>query len=321
MERLRESDFDIKDITRKLEFLNKMFDEGRFEDVVTLGSDIETSMENLEITSREKEAKELFDQLEGLMIIVEEMDKPALLKESFQNIRTKYDSGDLEYVLRQGCELLKDLKRGQKTLSLTRAKRIANSIIDARLHISQLRALNIDTIDLEKQVRKAKNLIKEENYLEGVRLLDRVNEEMHNRISDDRNYLRDYVDVYRDALEAVLDRYRKEPAVFMIRKRKIPLLRKFTELGKFRRALEMYRGLEKNFSGILTRDEKKTDLETQLTEYKFELYKRKDLGQDISEPLSLYTTAQKRFKADRIIPAEYLVETSRRYCDAFLESI
>jgi len=57
IERFDSVDVDITDIKRKLEYLNKMFDQERYEDVITLGGDIETSIGGLEVSRKEKEAK------------------------------------------------------------------------------------------------------------------------------------------------------------------------------------------------------------------------------------------------------------------------
>ena len=320
IERFEEIDSDISDIKKKLDYLNKMFDEERYEDVITLGGDIETSIEGLEMSRKEKEAKKIKDELSKIMVYVEEMDSPSVIKERYNSIQTRYDSGDIDHFLKEGDKLLRELKNRMKTLSMTRGRRIASGIIDARMYISKLRSMNVDTIEFERRTRKAKNLIKEDNFIEGIRQLDRVNTEMHDRISEDTKYLKDYVDIHRDALSAILDRYRNEPSAYIIRKRKIPLLRKLSDLGKYRKALEMYRGLESSFSDILTKHNVRSEVETQLTECKFELYKRKDQGYDITEPLNLYTQAQDRLGNEKIISAEYLIEISRRYCDVFLSS-
>ena len=320
IERFDPGDIDVADIKRKLVYLNKMFDQGRYEDVITLGGDIEKSIDGLEITRKEKEAKGIKNELDNLMVYVDEMDSPASIKKRFQTIKSKYDTGELDYFLQEGNELLRELKNKMKTISMTRGKRIATSIIDARMYISRMRSLNVDTIDFERRVRKGKNLIKEGNFIEGIKLMDRVNSEMHERISHDTKYLKDYVDIHRDALSAILDRYRTEPCVYLIRRRKMPLLRKLAELGKYRKALEMYKDLEINFSDILTKNKVRSVVETQLTECKFELYKKKDQGFDIAEPLKLYTHAQRRLKEGDIISAEYLIEISRRYCENFMSA-
>ena len=90
------------------------------------------------------------------------------------------------------------------------------------------------------------------------------------------------------------------------------------EVGKYQNALESYRDIVKKLTYVRVPDEKREYVETELNEVKFEIYKRKEQGLDISEPLSLYTLAQKRWGKGDVVPAEYLVEVSRRYCDTFM---
>ncbi|MGA1822272.1 MAG: hypothetical protein ACMUIG_07075 [Thermoplasmatota archaeon] len=321
VDRLIQAGYGIADIKRKIDYLNEYFEQERFEDVITIGGDIDSSLEGLELSRWEKEAKETFTQLEEMVEYSKEMEEISEFREKFDAIKARYEGGDVTVMRSEGKELLDTLRKSVKAISLTRTKRIASGIVDARMNISKLRALNIETIDFERRVRKAKNLIKEENYLEGIRQLDRVNKEMSGKINKDLTYLRNFSDVHRDALEAILDRYRDEPVIYMIRKKRIPLIRKMIELGRYRKALDLYNDVESHFSSIKARDDVKTRVESYMTECKFELYKRKDLGQDISEPLALYTQATKKLNKNSVVQAEFLTEVSRRYCDQFLPAI
>lgn len=321
IERLSQSGYGLVDIKRKINYLNEYFEQERFEDVITIGGDIDSSLEGLELSKWEKEANDTFTQLEEMVEYAKEMEEISEFRERFDSIKARYEGGDVTVMRNEGKELLETLRKGIKTISLTRTKRIASGIIDSRMNISRLRTLNIETIDFERRVRKAKNLIKEENYLEGIRQIDRVNKEMAGKITNDVTYLRDFSDVHRDALEAIMDRYRDEPVIYMIRKKRIPLIRKLIDLGRYRKALDLYQDVENHFSVIKTRDDIKTRVETNLTECKFELYKRKDMGQDITEPLSLYTQATKKMNEESVVQAEFLTEVSKRYCDQFLPAI
>ena len=115
-----------------------------------------------------------------------------------------------------------------------------------------------------------------------------------------------------------MDRHKDEPVVYHIKSREVPILRKMTEFGNFQKALDNYKEIEARLSDVVTNEDKRDSVESELNDIKFEIYKRKEEGLDISEPLSLYTLAQKRYGEGNVVPAEYLIEVSKRYCEAFM---
>ena len=115
-----------------------------------------------------------------------------------------------------------------------------------------------------------------------------------------------------------MDRHREQAVIFHIRSRHIPIIRKMEELERFNLAIQNYEKMGEKFSGLKLPEERRSRIETELTECKFEIYKRKEQGLDISEPLNLYTTAQKKFSSGDVVPAEFLVEVSKRYCNEII---
>jgi hypothetical protein len=318
IQRLEGTDHDLEDVKKKLSFLKGYLKDERYEDVLVIGTDLEKELSSLENVKQEMEAKALLEKLEDLMVNVTELEDHEILENSFNSIREAFGAGDLELAMEEGSTLLKELSIRTKTLSVERARRIANGMIEARMLILRLRNLNLDTMDMERRIRKSKNMLKEGSRSEGLKQLDKVIHDMKKTIREHLDYMRTFTTIHRDSLEAIMDRHREQPVIFHIRNKHVPLLRKMEELGRFRIAIDGYRNLSKKFSGLILPEDRKGKIETELTECKFEIYKRKEQGMDISEPLSMYTKAQKNFTSGEIVPAEYLVEISRRYCEEFL---
>ncbi len=217
-----------------------------------------------------------------------------------------------------GAFLLKELRAKSKTLSVERSKRIVNGMIEIKILLLRMKNLNLETMEIERRVRKAKNLLKEGARSEGLKQLDKIVHDMRKMVRENQDYMKTFTSIHRDSLEAIMDRHRDQPVIFHIRNKHIPLLRKMEELGRYRKAMDNYKNLSDKFSGLILPEDRKGLVETELTECKFEIYKRKEQGMDITEPLTMYTKAQKSFSSGDIVPAEYLVEISRRYCEEFL---
>jgi len=229
-----------------------------------------------------------------------------------------YEDSDLGVFKSKGTELFEDLSQKFKTIKVKRAKNVAFMVIEARLLVSKLMTLNIDSVDMERKIRKSKNLLKEGNHKKGLKIMNEAINDMKKAYLKHLEFLKDYLNIYRDSLEVVMDRHKEEAIVYHLKRKQVPILRKMAEIGNYHKALENYKVLEEKLTEIITTEEKKESVEEELNEIKFEIYKRKEEGLDISEPLSLYTMAQKRYGEGNVVPAEYLIEVSRRYCESFM---
>jgi hypothetical protein len=316
--RLSQGDYDLREVEKKLSFLKGYFQDSRYEDALLIGAEIEVYLESMENLKKEMEAKEIFTELENLMLHVDEMEGAERLRDDFSVLRSKYVMGDHNHVKVQGREFLETMRKKTKALKVERAKRISSSVIESKLLAMKLRSMNRDTTEHERAARKARTLIKEGNPVEGLRQLDRVNSAMRDELQQNVDFLRNYVSIYRDSLEVLLDRHRSEPLTYYIRNRQVPILRRMEQLGRLNKALESYRKLENRFSELKVPLDKRAEIESNLTDLRFELYKRKDMGLDITEPLSIYNRAQKVFSEGKVIMAEYLTEVTKRYYERFL---
>jgi hypothetical protein len=306
------------DVGRKMEYLSNLMEKARFEDVIILGKDLESELDSIETTGKERECKEILGKLDEMVLHIEEMDNPRQLRRDNEDVRKLYMSGDLNNAIQKGRDLMDRLQRNLKVLTITRAKRICHAIIDSRIHVSELRLLNMDTTDHERRIRKARTLIKDENFMEGLHLLDTINEEMRRIVSTERTHLKGFADVHRDSMEAMLERYREEPLIVLMRRKQVPMAKRYLETGNYRKALETYERMAERLDTILVREEVRKRVESELAKGRFDIYRRKDEGMDISEPLTIFSQAQKRFTEGRVVLAEYLLEVSRKFCESML---
>lgn len=318
LERLQDTDHDLSELTKKLDFLKEYMSDGRFEDAIEIGSDMEKELGTFEKLRTNTVVKSTIEKLGAMMEHVEEMEDSKKVKERFDSIQTAFEMGDIATAESDAEDLLLYLKNRMKTLSVERARRIASSIIEIKILTLKMNSLNIDSTNVERKLRNIKNNIKDGDRGEGLSRLDELVHEIKSDLKDHMDKLKTMTRIHRDSLEVIMDRHRDQPVIFHVRNRHVPILRMMEDMGKFQSAIEEYRKLSSKFAGLKLPEDKKNGIETELTECKFEIYKRKEEGMDISEPLKLYTTAQKKFTSGQEVPAEYLVEISRRYCDSFL---
>jgi hypothetical protein len=312
------TDSEIDEVSKKMDYLSSLMEKARFEDVIILGKDLESELDSIENSRKDRECKEMLSKLDDVLVHIEEMDNPRALKRENEEVRKLYMTGDLANTKARGKDLLDKLQKNLKILSITRAKRICSSIIDSKVNVSELRLLNIDTTDHERRIRKARTFIKDENYLEGLRLLDSINEEMRAKVSTERTHIKGFANVHRDSMEALMERYREEPLIVLMRKKQVPMAKRYLETGNFHKAVEAYEKLADRLDSINVRDEVRKRIESDLAKGRFDIYRKKDEGLDISEPLSIFAQAQKRFTEGRVILAEYMLEVSKKYCEDLL---
>jgi hypothetical protein len=318
VERLLSGDIDLNIVSKKLDFIHAYFKDERYDDVLVIGEEIIHDLEDLEKMNKETESKDILDKLESLMSKVELLQDPKKYKKAYREVIKAYEENNLVIFKASGEGLITELTQKLKTVGVIRARDIAGRIIESKLMISKLNIMNVDTAEFERKTRKAKNLLKEGEFKKGLQILIKVIGEMKKEYSQHSEYLKDYTNIYRDSLEVVMDRHKDEPVVYHIKSKDVPILRKMTEMGNFQKALANYKDIESRLSDVMTNEDKKDSVESELNDIKFEIYKRKEEGLDISEPLSLYTLAQKRYGEGNVVPAEYLIEVSRRYCEAFM---
>ncbi|MGA1848765.1 MAG: hypothetical protein ACMUHB_05425, partial [Thermoplasmatota archaeon] len=318
VQRLRTTGHDVENGRKKLGYLTNYFKEERYDDVLVIGQEIEAELESIERLKREMDSKEIFDRLEELMENVDDLDDADSLKEKYGKVSTAYQEGDFNFVKTEGKNLAELLSKKTRTIGIDRAKRIASVVIEARLLSLKLRGMQIDTTEWDRRARKARNILKEGNHKEGISQLEEVAVEMKEKQLEQAEFLKSYINIYRDSLEVLMDRHREEAVMYHLKRKHVPILRKMAEVGKYQNALDNYRSLVKKLSDVMVAEDKKEMVESDLNEVKFEIYKRKEQGLDISEPLSLYTMAQKRWGKGDVVPAEYLIEVSKRYCDTFM---
>ncbi|MGA1819833.1 MAG: hypothetical protein ACMUHU_02370 [Thermoplasmatota archaeon] len=318
IERLDLKGPEIDTVNKKFDYIKKYFKEERYDDILVVGQEIEHELDHFEEVERDSDTRKLLDELEGLMGGVDELEDPDQFRRSYEIVIEASRSGDMNKFRTEGQELLEKLTSKLKTAGVDRTRHIARSVVEGRLMTAKLQALNIETTDHDRKLRKARTLLKEGKFQEGLSLMEETNNEMKKSYLDKMEYIRDFINVYRDSLEVVMDRHKDEPIVYYIRRKQVPVLRKLAELGSFHKALEHYRGIESKLTDVITTEEKKENVGTELNDIKFEIYKRKEEGVDISEPLSLYTQAQKWYNEGQVVSAEFLIEVSRRYCDTFI---
>ncbi|MGA1792755.1 MAG: hypothetical protein ACMUHM_02290 [Thermoplasmatota archaeon] len=318
IERLNIKGPELDTINKKFDYIGKYFKEERYDDVIVVGQEIEHELDHFEEVERDSDTRKLMDELDGVMARVEDLEKPERFKSSYEIVVEAYRKGEIKKFRSEGQELLEDLRSRIKTAGVNRARRVARLVVEGRLMTSKLQALNIETTDHDRKLRKARTQLKEGKFQDGLSLMEETNNDMKKAYLSKMEYIRDFINIYRDSLEVVMDRHKDEPIVYYIRRKQVPVLRKLAELGNFHKALEHYRGIETKLTDVITTEEKKENVGSELNDIKFEIYKRKEEGIDISEPLSLYTQAQKWYNEGQVVPAEFLIEVSRRYCDTFM---
>ncbi|MBN1390879.1 MAG: hypothetical protein JXA22_09600 [Candidatus Thermoplasmatota archaeon] len=318
MERLRSSGFDLSHLKKKIDFVHQYFKEERYDDILVIGLEIEHELDVIEDNQRENISKNILESLEEVMVRVVELDDPDTYKNAYDELMETANNGDIQYLRTKGQELIDTIKGKLRTVKVERAKRITSSVVEGRILSGKLRSFKIDTTDHDRNLRKARTLIREGKHQEGIDLMESTIDLMKKISMEKVEYFKEFMNIYRDSLEVVMDRHKEEPRVYYIKRKQIPILRKMEELGNYHNALEHYRTLESRFADVITTEDKKESVENDLNKVKFEIYKKKEEGMDISEPLSLYTLAQKRYGEGQVVPAEFLIEVGRRYCETFM---
>jgi hypothetical protein len=318
LERLEDSGHNLEEANKKLNYLKNYMNDDRFEDALIIGSDLDKELSSIQTVKEEMEIKRIADETDQLLEELTEISDHDSYVKRFDDVITEHDRGDSRDAIKHGYELLQELQLRRKTLKVERARRIGEGMIRNRILAMKMRSMNIDTTEFERSTRKVKDLLREGNHSEGLKDLDELIHDMERSIKENTEKMKNLTTIHRDSLEVIMDRHKEQPVMFHIRNRQIPILRKMEELGRFRSAIEGYRKLHGKFMKMALPEEKRNSVETELTECKFEIYKRKEKGMDISEPLNLYTRAQKLFTSGEVIGAEFLVEISKRYCDQFL---
>lgn len=316
--RLETSGHNLTDVKKKIGFMREYLKTGRFEDVIVIGNDLEKEIDSLETIKEEIESKSIFEELELLMANSNELEDHEIFQNKFIKLKESYMSGEFEIVKEEGEPLLQELRIRTKTLNVERVRRIANGIIESKVLMSKMKSLNLDSTPYERKLRTIKNLLKDGSRSEGLKQLDKVIHDMKKEVRDITERMKKMTTIYRDSLEVVMDRHKDQSIIFHIKNRHIPIIRKMEELGKYKSAIENYYKMGDKFADLNLPEDRISMIETELTECKFEIYKRKEQGLDISEPLNLYTTAQKKFSSGEIVPAEFLVEVSKRYCEEII---
>ncbi|MDG6224355.1 MAG: hypothetical protein QCI82_02455 [Candidatus Thermoplasmatota archaeon] len=313
-----EKTHDVSDAFGKMDYLDKLMDKRRFDDILVIANDIQSELDAIEKSGIDRECKEMLNEIDSLMPHVEEMEDPASIKKEHEGIVNLYLAGEHSAFKQSGKDFLERMRRNIKIIAITRARRICASIIDSKIMLMKLRHLNMDTSDHERRLRKAKNHIKDHNYLDGLAQMDSIIKELNDLYRTRNTHLKRIAEVHGASMDAILDRYREEPPVVLIKKRRLPLIRKSASMNNFRNAIDMYEKLVETLDAVKVRDEIRKRIESDLAKSRFEMYRRKDEGYDISEPLSLFSMAQKRLNEGKVLPAEYYLEMSKRYCEDIL---
>ncbi len=317
-ERLEGIDDSIKGYQKKVKYLNMLFDKERFEDLISLGKEIEEAFDQVEETKQRVDADSLMRSLDEVAKKAEELYEGLEYMGRYDQIKSRYERGECSSILQEGRTLLNEMNIKLKTQFLERAQRVSSMIIESKLLLSKLKAMGSDPDDLIDELKKARNMIKGERYGEGIKLMEDVISRMSDMAAGRSEFLKGFLSIHHDSLEVIMDRYRDEPRMFLIRKKRVPFIKKLTDLGRYRKALELYRELGSNFPKILTKGDMRKRIENDMNELKFDIYTRKDEGQDITEPLSFYNTAQRSFSDGSLIEAEYLTLLSRKYMDSLM---
>ena len=317
-ERLEGIDDSIKGYQKKVKYLNMLFEKERFEDLISLGKDIEEAFDQVEETRQKADADFLMQSLDEVVKKAGELYEGLEYISRYDQIKSRYERGEYSSILQEGRALLNEMNLKIKTQFLERAQKVSSMLIEARLLSTKLEAMGSDHGDLIDELKKARNLIKGERYGEGIKLMEDVLSRMGVKADKRGAFLEVFLSIHRDSLEVIMDRYRDEPQMFLIRSKRIPFIKKLTDLGRYSKALDLYRELGSNFPKILTKGDMKARIEKEMNELKFDIYTRKDEGMDITEPLSFYKTAQKSFTDGSLIEAEYLTLLSRKYMDNLL---
>jgi len=317
-ERLTSIDDEVKAEKNKVKYLNQLFDKDRFEDLLTLGEELDSRFKEIENKKKIRDVDEVIEGLSEVMERASQLDGAVEYLSRYERLKEKVEKGEMAGVSVEGRKLLDEINLKFKTQFLERAKKVSDLTVRSRVSMSRLRTMRIETSSFEKRIRKAKNLMKGGNYKEGIAIMEEANSGMERILKEKERYFKDYTSIYRDSLEVVMDRYRDDPNMHLIKERRVPIMRKLTEMGRYRKVMEMYRELEGVFPTVLLTDEKKDRLEEELNQTRFEIYSKKDEGEDIAEPLEIYNEAQKSFGEGNVVLAEYLIQVGRRYLDTML---
>ncbi|MBN1538926.1 MAG: hypothetical protein JW939_02190 [Candidatus Thermoplasmatota archaeon] len=318
IERLASIGPDIEPLRKKMEFIRNYFKDERYDDILLVGVEVEHELDLLEEAEKEKLTRNIIEDMEEVMSRVDELEDPQTYRRNYEEIMKAAEEGDISVLRTRGRDLIDIVNTRLKTIGVERAKRIARAVVEGRMLVSKLRSFEIDTTDLDRKFRKARTLVKEGNHKDGIELMEETTGLMKKAYLEKMEYIKDLTTIYRDSLEVLMDRHKEEPMVYYLKKKQVPVLRKLEELGHFLKALEHYREIGSKFADVIITEEKKESIEIELNKIKYEIYKRKEEGVDISEPLSLYTQAQNRYSEGQAVPAEYLIEVSKRYCDTFI---
>ncbi len=318
IQRMDETGHDVEEPKRKLSHIKNYLKDDRYDDVLIIGEELEKELSSKEYLNDEIEIRSMLEDIKKLIEGVAELDEDHSFNDRYDQLIEQHEKGITQDVLKNGNELINELKARKKTLNVERGKRIAIGVINIKILTMKMRSMNLDPTEMERRSRNIKARLKVGDYFDGLKELDQLVHDLKKTINGHLVMMKKLTSIHRDSLEVVMDRHRDQPVIFHIKNRHIPVLRKMEDLGRFRSAIDGYRKLGNKFSGMILPEDRKNLVETELTECKFEIYKRKEEGLDISEPLSLYTNAQKIFSSGDVVPAEFLVEISKRYCDQFL---
>ncbi len=317
-DRLRGVDDSIIGQEKKVKYLNMLFDKERFEDLISLGNEIEEAFDQVEKTKQRTDADSLMRSLGEVVKKAEELYEGLEYLSRYDQVKSRYEKGEYSSILQEGRTLLNEMNIKLKTQFLERAQKVSAMMIESKLLLSKLEAMGSDPGDLSDELKKARNMVKAGRYGEGIKSMEDIISRMGDMADKRGEFLKVFLSIHHDSLEVIMDRYRDEPQMFLIKKKRIPFITKLIDLGRYRKALELYRELGSNFPKILTKGDMKKRIEKDMNELKFEIYTRKDEGQDITEPLSFYNTAQKRLSDGSLIEAEYLTLLSRKYMDSLI---
>ncbi len=317
-DRLRGVDDSIKGQEKKVKYFNMLFDKERFEDLISLGNEIEEAFDQVEETKQRADADSVMRSLGEVVKKAEELYEGLEYLSRYDQVKSRYERGEYSSILQEGRTLLNEMNIKLKTQFLERAQKVSSMSIESKLLLSKLEAMGSDPGDLSDELKKARNMIQGERYRQGIKLMEDVISRMGDMAAKRGEFLEGFLLIHHDSLEAIMDRYRDEPQMFLIRKNRVPFIKKLTDLGRYSKALDLYRELGSSFPKILTKGDMRKRIEKDMNQLKFDMYTRKDEGQDITEPLSFYKTAQKSFSDGSLIEAEYLTLLSRKYMDSLM---
>ncbi len=91
IKRLEGSEHDLTDAQKKLTFMKGYIKNGRFEDVLVIGEDLEKELSSLEHVKNEIEVKSLIEEIEGLMVHANELEDHEIFQSTFESIKKLMD--------------------------------------------------------------------------------------------------------------------------------------------------------------------------------------------------------------------------------------